>query len=90
MRLQRKEKEARSQITDNYVVIAILDYKFVSSGREDANVRMLGTGRPFYCELINPHKVTFEKDELAAMQDEINSLPTKDDVQLRDLTSIKQ
>ncbi|KAG2224080.1 hypothetical protein INT45_004961 [Circinella minor] len=66
------------------------DYKFVSSGREDANVRMLGTGRPFYCELINPRRVTFKKDELAAMQDEINSLPTKDDVQLRDLASIKQ
>ncbi|KAI9490191.1 hypothetical protein BDB00DRAFT_917872 [Zychaea mexicana] len=65
------------------------DYKFVSSGREDANVRMLGTGRPFYCELVNPRKIKFEKSELTAMQDEINSLPSKDDVQLRDLTSIK-
>ncbi|KAI8139659.1 hypothetical protein BJV82DRAFT_563459 [Fennellomyces sp. T-0311] len=66
------------------------EYKFVSSGREDANVRMLGTGRPFYCELVNPRKLRFDKSEYAAMQDEINSLPSKDAVQLRDLTAIDQ
>ncbi|KAI9277249.1 hypothetical protein BDA99DRAFT_555154 [Phascolomyces articulosus] len=66
------------------------DYKFVSAGREDANVRMLQTGRPFYCELINPRKVKFEKSELLAMQDEINSLPSKNDVQLRDIATIEQ
>lgn len=28
--------------------------KFLASGREDCNVRMLGTGRPFAVEVVNP------------------------------------
>jgi tRNA pseudouridine(54/55) synthase len=31
--------------------------KFHSSGREDLNVRMLGNGRPFLMELVDPHRV---------------------------------
>ena len=30
--------------------------KFSSSGREDVDVRMLGTGRPFLFEIANPRK----------------------------------
>ncbi|KHN84314.1 Putative tRNA pseudouridine synthase Pus10 [Toxocara canis] len=29
--------------------------RFIASGREDIDVRMLGTGRPFALQLINPH-----------------------------------
>lgn len=63
-------------------------YKFVTAGREDANVRMLGTGRPFYCELINPRVAKFTQEEYNAMQHTINTSDTKDAVQLRDLTLI--
>ncbi|CDH60630.1 trna pseudouridine synthase pus10 [Lichtheimia corymbifera JMRC:FSU:9682] len=63
-------------------------YKFVSAGREDANVRMLGTGRPFYLELINPRVAKFTQEEYDTMQNTINSSDTKDAVQLRDLTNI--
>ncbi|KAI9317016.1 hypothetical protein BX666DRAFT_1857510 [Dichotomocladium elegans] len=64
------------------------DYKFVPAGREDANVRMLGTGRPFYCELINPRVVKFDEDGYAKMEQEVNESNTKEAVQLRDLTSM--
>ena len=63
-------------------------YKFVSAGREDANVRMLGTGRPFYLELINPRIAKFAQEEYDTMQSTINSSDTKAAVQLRDLTNI--
>lgn len=32
----------------------MLDTRFASSGREDVDVRMLGTGRPFVIEFVNP------------------------------------
>jgi tRNA U54 and U55 pseudouridine synthase Pus10 len=32
-------------------------YKFHSSGREDLNVRMLGDGRPFLIEILDPHRI---------------------------------
>lgn len=44
--------------------------KFHGSGREDMDVRMLGDGRPFILELINPK--TFGLD-LAELEAEINS-----------------
>lgn len=36
---------------------------FTASGREDSDVRMLGTGRPFYIQVQNPgtHNLTFEQ-----------------------------
>ncbi|KAJ1923435.1 hypothetical protein IWQ60_005878 [Tieghemiomyces parasiticus] len=40
------------------------DYKFVGSGREDVDVRMLGTGRPFYIELVNPRRAHLTPEEL--------------------------
>lgn len=33
--------------------------KFLSSGREDVDVRMLNNGRPFAVELINPRRTKF-------------------------------
>ncbi|XP_046370140.2 tRNA pseudouridine synthase Pus10-like [Haliotis rufescens] len=53
------------------------DHKLSSSGREDVDVRMLGTGRPFVVELINPHVVKFSAEDLKTIQQDTNSL-TKD------------
>lgn len=69
--------------------LKILDCKFVPAGREDANVRMLGTGRPFYCELSNPRHTMLTGNEYQQMQDEINSSETKDAVQIRDLSAVQ-
>jgi tRNA pseudouridine synthase 10 len=43
--------------------------KFHGAGREDINVRMLGRGRPFVVEFINPKVLTVD---LAALEAEIN------------------
>lgn len=43
--------------------------KFHGAGREDVNVRMLGRGRPFVLELLNPRN--FDVD-LAALEAEVN------------------
>lgn len=40
-------------------------YKFHTAGREDVDVRMLGTGRPFVLEIVSPHK---EKIDFEAAQ----------------------
>ena len=44
-------------------------HKFHGAGREDINVRMLGTGRPFIVELIAPKVLEVD---LAALEAEIN------------------
>src|SRR5262245_34808005 len=44
-------------------------HKFHGAGREDINVRMLGTGRPFVVELIAPKVLDVD---LAALEAEIN------------------
>jgi tRNA pseudouridine synthase 10 len=49
------------------------DMKFASSGREDVDVRMLGQGRPFVVELINPHCSFVPITDFAKLQREINS-----------------
>ncbi|CEI86201.1 hypothetical protein RMCBS344292_00645 [Rhizopus microsporus] len=65
------------------------DAKFGSAGREDANVRMLGTGRPFYLELVNPRIPRLSDEEYKKLEDEINQSPVhKDAVQVRHLTCI--
>jgi tRNA pseudouridine synthase 10 len=43
--------------------------KFHGAGREDADARMLGQGRPFVIEIIRPRKRTLD---LALMQDKVN------------------
>lgn len=46
------------------------DYKLHAAGREDFDVRMLGSGRPFVMELIRPKK---RKVNLADLEKEVNS-----------------
>ena len=49
------------------------EVKFSSSGREDADVRMLGRGRPFAIEIVNPHNPNVTPEELSSVADNINS-----------------
>lgn len=66
------------------------DTKFVTAGREDANVRMLGTGRPFYLEIINPRTPRLTDKEYKQIEEEINNQPIhKENVQVRHLGYIK-
>ena len=48
-------------------------YNFASSGREDVDVQMLGNGRPFMVELVNPKKCQKSQSFLKALEDRINS-----------------
>ena len=57
--------------------------KFHSAGREDVDVRMLGEGRPFVLELLQPRVAEHTAEALAAMQREINQ---SDIVQVSGLT----
>ncbi|XP_076442990.1 tRNA pseudouridine synthase Pus10-like isoform X2 [Babylonia areolata] len=59
------------------------DHKFSASGREDVDVRMLGLGRPFVVELINPHRIKFSPEDLKAIQKETNA--KTDSIGIRDL-----
>ena len=54
-------------------VIPATETKFSASGREDVDVRMLGSGRPFLIEIINPRKVVVSETELSQLQASINS-----------------
>ncbi|KAI8819570.1 uncharacterized protein EV422DRAFT_588375 [Fimicolochytrium jonesii] len=47
-------------------------HKFYSSGREDSDVLMLGKGRPYYLELLNPRRIDATKEEMKALEDAIN------------------
>ncbi|XP_013391682.1 putative tRNA pseudouridine synthase Pus10 [Lingula anatina] len=64
------------------------DVIFSASGREDVDVRMLGRGRPFVLEVVNPHARAFTQDDLAAWQEDINK-KTKD-IAIRDLQLVSR
>ncbi|XP_052270788.1 tRNA pseudouridine synthase Pus10-like isoform X2 [Dreissena polymorpha] len=59
------------------------EQKFSSSGREDVDVRMLGNGRPFVLELVNPRCRSFTQEQMNKIQESINAATT--DIQCRDL-----
>ncbi|CEG68568.1 hypothetical protein RMATCC62417_04805 [Rhizopus microsporus] len=89
----RGAKLAENSVSDCFELIKNYhkadDAKFGSAGREDANVRMLGTGRPFYLELVNPRIPRLSDEEYKKLEDEINQSPVhKDAVQVRHLTCI--
>ncbi|KNA11069.1 hypothetical protein SOVF_138600 [Spinacia oleracea] len=52
------------------------NYKFHAAGREDIDVRMLGSGRPFLLEIQNPRMLPSELS-LKEMETKINSLEGK-------------
>ncbi|KAK8795713.1 hypothetical protein WA158_000369 [Blastocystis sp. Blastoise] len=47
-------------------------YKFHSAGREDIDVRMIGTGRPFVCEIINGKHNQLTKEQYHDLEIAIN------------------
>lgn len=53
-------------------IIKSSSFNFHSSGREDIDVRMLGNGRPFVIEFINPKNYKITQDELDEIQKKIN------------------
>jgi len=50
------------------------ELKFLASGREDVDVRMLGSGRPFAVECLNPKKSSFSPEELQHLEESINEV----------------
>jgi len=54
-------------------VVKASELKFLASGREDVDVRMLGNGRPFAFECVNPKKTKFSKDELLVLEQLVNN-----------------
>ncbi len=82
------ERKAESSI-EEYICSKLSNFfipkecKFSSSGREDIDVLMLGTGRPFCVEIINPHKVNTTEEIMCRLESEINSSTSR--IQVRDL-----
>ncbi|KAM7448831.1 putative tRNA pseudouridine synthase Pus10 [Porites harrisoni] len=62
------------------------DHKFASAGREDIDVLMLGRGRPFLVEFINPRVTRLSESFLSDLQQEINSSTTE--IFVRDLQQV--
>uniref|UniRef100_F1L2C4 tRNA pseudouridine(55) synthase n=1 Tax=Ascaris suum TaxID=6253 RepID=F1L2C4_ASCSU len=67
------------KIASPFIRVAKCDStRFIASGREDIDVRMLGSGRPFALQLINPHLTAPFRGEqlgesLKKIAEEINS-----------------
>jgi len=59
------------------------DVKFQSSGREDIDVQMLGNGRPFAIEVINPKRTAITEEEMEKLEAEINA--STDMISVKDL-----
>ncbi|PNF36173.1 putative tRNA pseudouridine synthase Pus10 [Cryptotermes secundus] len=62
--------------------------KFSASGREDVDVRTLGRGRPFVCELLNPHRVKFIAEQVHSLECDINK--SSKEVAVRDLQIVQR
>ena len=52
--------------------VGAAEYKFLASGREDVDVRMLGGGRPFAIECCDPKRAKFTVEELKKLELEFN------------------
>ncbi|GFR02467.1 tRNA pseudouridine synthase Pus10 [Trichonephila clavata] len=61
---------------------------FSASGREDVDVKMLGNGRPFVLELLNPRCLEWSDETIKAIEDEINK--NSDIIAVRDLQVISK
>lgn len=63
-------------------------HAFTASGREDADVRMLGSGRPFMVSLENPTRAKFDECEVSELQHAINAR-SSGDVKVSRLTLLR-
>jgi tRNA pseudouridine synthase 10 len=51
-----------------------MEHKFHSGGREDIDVRMLGSGRPFVVEMIHPRKrISVTDEDLLKLAEQVNN-----------------
>ena len=48
------------------------ELKFLASGREDVDVRMLGSGRPFAIECCNPLTTKLSEEQMKTLENEFN------------------
>ncbi|KXN68065.1 hypothetical protein CONCODRAFT_60509 [Conidiobolus coronatus NRRL 28638] len=62
-------------------------YNMVPSGREDMDVRMLGSGRPFYLEIKNPKLTNMDNVNFKGLQNLINNVHLP--VEVRELCGIQ-
>ncbi|GIY95708.1 tRNA pseudouridine synthase Pus10 [Caerostris extrusa] len=71
---ERKMESSVNELIVDIVQKRILADKiiFSASGREDVDVKMLGNGRPFVLEVINPRCLEWTSKEIKAIEDEIN------------------
>lgn len=65
--------EVHPSVTASSFVFGFGRYKFHSAGREDVDVRMLGTGRPFVLEIVSPSRQRVTDADLQRLTDAINS-----------------
>ncbi|KAJ2524860.1 hypothetical protein GGI11_000510 [Coemansia sp. RSA 2049] len=63
------------------------EYNLVGSGREDADVRMLGDGRPFYIECMNPRIKAITQEQIH--DTEASLVSSNSPVQVRRLQIIR-
>ncbi|KAG8192038.1 hypothetical protein JTE90_025304 [Oedothorax gibbosus] len=85
---ERRMESSVSELITDVVQKHILADKIVfsSSGREDVDVKMLGNGRPFVLELLNPRRLEWSTEEMEAIENEINKSTT--DIAVRHLQVI--
>ncbi|XP_050537857.1 tRNA pseudouridine synthase Pus10 [Daktulosphaira vitifoliae] len=69
-RLESSVEEIILEPIKNYTLVD--SFRFSSSGREDIDVRMLGKGRPFTIELVNPKKTKFSYETFREIENDIN------------------
>lgn len=56
-----------------HFLAVLLQVRFLASGREDVDVRMLGSGRPFAFEAVNPKKTKLTEVEAKKLEALINT-----------------
>ncbi|CAF0841712.1 unnamed protein product, partial [Didymodactylos carnosus] len=71
-----------------FIYFLFTEHSFLSSGREDVDVRTLGQGRPFVIEFRNPKRVLIKPSDIRKLQLKINE-STKD-IRVRDLQQISK
>uniref|UniRef100_A0A8C5HLC3 tRNA pseudouridine(55) synthase n=1 Tax=Gouania willdenowi TaxID=441366 RepID=A0A8C5HLC3_GOUWI len=87
---ERRMESSVEELIAEHVLSAFraAGFNFSSSGREDVDVRTLGTGRPFAMELLNPHRSRFSRAEMKQLQETINKSSEK--IRVRDLQIVSR
>ncbi|XP_035217869.1 tRNA pseudouridine synthase Pus10-like [Stegodyphus dumicola] len=85
---ERRMDSSVNELITNVVQRRIYADKIVfsASGREDVDVKMLGNGRPFVLEILNPRRVKLSDAEMKDIENEINA--STDSIAVKDLQII--